>query len=102
MKELLPDEPLEPTHTPLGVDPARQADTLRSLRALENEGRDAEFRRNDFMYAQALSNSVSRPDMAHAIGVSRSRVDQLIREHHELLQARRNAEAAVRTARHMP
>jgi hypothetical protein len=99
MKEPLADEDLRPTHTPFAVDPDRQADSMRQLRDLENRGRLAEQERNGLMYALALSNSLSRPDMARAIGVSRSRVDQLLREHHDLLEARRAAEAAERVAR---
>ena len=102
MKNLLPEDELTPTHTPLGVDPARQAEYLRELRALENQGRQAEFDRNDFIVARALSNSLSRPDMARAIGVSRSRIDQIIRSHHQLLQDRRNAAAANLNARRAP
>jgi hypothetical protein len=102
MKELLPEEDLLPTHTPFGVNPEWQRESLRTLRSLENEGRHAEFRRNDYMYAQALSTSLSRPDMARAIGVSRSRVDQILRAHHDLLQTRRNRAAAEATARHLP
>src|SRR4051794_18620567 len=102
MKDLLPDDPLQPTHTPLGVDRGYQAETLNRLRALENTGRRARFDRDDLIVANALSNSLSRPDMARAIGVSRSRIDQIIRSHYELLQERRNVAAAEQTARHMP
>jgi hypothetical protein len=102
MKPLLPDDDLRPTHSPLGVDPDLQAESMRRLRELENRRRAAEYERNDLMCALALSNSLSRPDMGHAIGVSRSRVDQLIRQHFEMLQARRNAAAADQYARHMP
>src|SRR4051812_37099166 len=102
MKDLLPLEDLQPTHTPFGVDPAWQAETLTRLRELENAGRQTQFERNDLIVANALSNSVSRPDMARAIGVSRSRVDQIISSHWTMLQQRRNAAAAEGVARHMP
>jgi hypothetical protein len=39
--------------------------------------------------------------MARAIGVSRSRVDQIISRHYALLQRQRNAAAAAQVARHM-
>jgi hypothetical protein len=101
MKPLLPDEELRPTHTPFAVDPEVQAETLRRLRRLENDGRLARFERDDLIVANALSNSLSRPDMARAIGVSRSRVDQIISRHYALLQEHRNAAAAAPVARHL-
>jgi hypothetical protein len=102
MKLPLPDEALRPTHTRLGVDPERQAESMRHLRELENRGRQAEYDRNDLLCALALSNSLSRPDMGRAIGVSRSRIDQLIHSHYQLLQDRKAAAAAEQVARHMP
>jgi len=102
MKTPLPNEDLRPTHTPLGVDAERQAKSMRRLRELENRGRRAEYARNDLLYALALSNSLSRPDMGRAIGVSRSRIDQLITHHYELVQGRKAAAAAQQVARHMP
>jgi hypothetical protein len=102
MKEMLPDEDLQPTHTPLGVDATYQAETLRRLRELENTGRRARFERDDLIVANALSNSLSRPDMGRAIGVSRSRIDQIISSHYAMLQERRNVAGAARVARHMP
>lgn len=102
VKPLLPTEDLCPTHTRLGVDPERQAESMRRLRELENRGRQAEYDRNDLLCALALSNSLSRPDMARSIGVSRSRVDQLIRDHYSLVLDRRAAAAITQFARHMP
>jgi hypothetical protein len=102
MKTPLQDEDLRPTHTPLGVDAERQAESMHRLRELENRGRRAEYERNDLLCALALSNSLSRPDMGRAIGVSRSRIDQLIRHHYELVQDRKATAAAEQIARHMP
>lgn len=102
MKELLPDEDLRPTRTPLGVDPQEQARSLRELRGLENAGRAARWQRDDRLVALALSNSVSRTDMARAIGVSRSRIDQLIAAHHQQLQEARADAAREQVARHLP
>jgi len=73
---------------------------MRRLRGLENQGRQAEYDRNDLMAACALSGSLSRPDMGRAIGRSRSRVDQILREHAQLLEERNAATAAERVARH--
>ena len=102
MKSLLPDEELYPTHTPAGVDPDLQADALRQLRRLHNAGLQAEFDRNDLMVANALSHSLSRPDMARAIGVSRSRVDQILAAHWQFLQDQRNEVAAELNRRRGP
>jgi hypothetical protein len=102
MRDPLPDEDLRPTHTPLGVDPESQAASLRELRALENAGRSATWLRNDHMLALALSNSVSRPDMARAIGVSPSRVDQLIAAHHKRLADKRTSALREQAQRHLP
>lgn len=101
VRDVLPEEDLEPTHTPLGVDPTYQAEALKRLRELENTGRAARFERDDLIVANALSNSLSRRDMGRAIGVSRSRIDQIISSHYAMLQERRNIAGAVRVARHM-
>jgi hypothetical protein len=103
MRDLLPgDEDLRPSHTPLGVDADSQAESMRELRALENTGLAARWLRDDRMVALALSNSLSRPDMARAIGVSRSRVDQLIATHYQRLQDERTAALLARAALHLP
>jgi hypothetical protein len=102
MKEPLPDDDLRPTHTPLGVDPLSQAESMRELRALTNLGRAADWLLADRLVALALSNSVSRPDMARAIGLSRSRVDQIIANHYKSLQDQRAAAARERVLRHLP
>ncbi|MCW2983822.1 MAG: hypothetical protein JWR63_1392 [Conexibacter sp.] len=102
MKNLLPDEDLRPTHTPLGVDPESQAASLRELRELTNAGRAVTWWRDDRMVALAQSNSISRPDMARAIGLSPSRVDQLIADHYKMLQDQKNAAARERVLRHLP
>jgi hypothetical protein len=102
MKQPLRDEDLRHTHTPLGVDPEGQSASLRELRALENAGRSAMWLRNDRMLALALSGSVSRPDMARAIGVSPSRVDQIIAAHHKQLADQRTAALRERANRHLP
>jgi hypothetical protein len=101
MTSLLPDEDLRPTHTPYGAVPEWQAETMRRLRELENRGRQAEFDRNDLMAACALSSSLSRPDMARAIGKSRSRVDQILSQHAAMLQERKAAAQAEQVARHL-
>jgi hypothetical protein len=103
MKDLLPDDDdLRPSHTPLGVDQESQAESMRELRALENAGRAARWLRDDRLVALAMSNSLSRPDMARSIGMSRPRVDQLIADHYKRLQDERTAELLARAVRHFP
>lgn len=101
-KEPLPDEDLQPTHTPLGVDRDSQAESLRELRTLTNAGRAIEWWRDDRLVSLAQSGSVSRPDMARAISVSTSRVDQLIANHYKTIQDQRNAAAREQVLRHLP
>jgi hypothetical protein len=75
---------------------------MRELRDLSNGIASAYRRRDELMQALALSNSLSREDMARATGLAKSRVDQIIRELTEQDQRRRNAEALERVRRHMP
>lgn len=75
---------------------------MRELRQAQNQIADGHAVRDGLMHAWALSNTLSRHDMALATGLAKSRVDQLIREAAERDIARRNAAAAERLARHMP
>jgi hypothetical protein len=52
------------------------------MRALHNEIPPGYQRRDSQMTARALSNSVSREDMAIATRLAKSRVDQIIRENY--------------------
>jgi hypothetical protein len=100
--ETLPDEDLEPTNPVHGVPVDVQAESMRKLRALHNQIPHGTAQRDRQMQAWALSNSVSRQDMAIAIGLAKSRVDQIIRELTLLDQARNAREAYERLRRHMP
>ena len=53
---------------------------MRALRAIHNEIPLGYQKRDGQMTAWALSNSLSREDMASATGLAKSRVDQIIRE----------------------
>jgi hypothetical protein len=53
---------------------------MRDLRAMHNEIPLGYQKRDGQMAAWALSNSLSREDMAIATGLAKSRVDQIIRE----------------------
>jgi hypothetical protein len=80
--DVLPDEDLRPTqpvpHVPIDV----QAESMRRLRALHNEIPLGYQRRDGQMTAWAVSNSLSRADMALATGLARSRVDQIVRDNY--------------------
>src|ERR1700722_17892383 len=78
--DLLPDERLQPTRPGPRVPIEVQAASMRALRAIHNEIPLGYRKRDGQMTAWALSNSVSREDMAIATGLAKSRVDQIIRE----------------------
>jgi hypothetical protein len=98
----LPDEPIEPTHTPPGTTAEVQRKILGELRQLQNAIPAAQLRRDDRLTALALSGTVTRKDMARACGLNKSRIDQIIAAHAHRIQAIRNAEAEARMRRHMP
>ncbi len=75
---------------------------MRKLRAMHNEIPNSTINRDRHMQAWALSNSLSRQDMAIAVGLVKSRVDQIIRDMTLLDQARNAREAYERLRRHMP
>jgi hypothetical protein len=95
-------EDLEPTFTTRSHDYEGQLASMRELHELSNGIAYAYRRRDELMQALALSNSLSREDMARATGLAKSRVDQIIRELTDEDQRRRNAEALERARRHMP
>lgn len=78
--DLLPDVDLQPTQPVPDVPIEIQAASMRALRAMHNEIPLGYQRRDGQMTAWALSNSLSREDMAVATGLAKSRVDQIIRE----------------------
>lgn len=98
----LPDDALKPGHPIPGVSIEVQEAHMRELRKAQNQIADSHAVRDGLMQAWALSNTLSRHDMALATGLAKSRVDQLIREAAERDIATRNAAAAARVARHMP
>ena len=78
--DLLADADLQPTHPVPHVPIEVQAASMRALRALHNEIPLGYQKRDGQMTAWALSNSLSRQDMAIATGLAKSRVDQIVRE----------------------
>lgn len=100
--ELLPDEDLRPEREVPHVETERQAELMRELRALHNAIPQAQLTRDRQMQAWALSNSLSRHDMARAVGLAKSRVDQIIRDLTLDDEARRGGELFSRLISHMP
>jgi hypothetical protein len=96
------DEDLLPSWTTRSHDYARQVESMREIRELTNNVAGAYRRRDELFHALALSNSLSRQDMARAAGLNKTRVDQIIREMAEEDQRRKNVEAEERVRRHMP
>jgi hypothetical protein len=100
--DLLPAEPLPLVRTVIGVDVDVQLTHKRELREAQNNIAASYIERDRLMQARALSNTLSREDMADATGLVKSRVDQLIRDITLQDAARRNAALAEQTARHLP
>ena len=97
----LPEQPIEPTHTPGGITVDEQRELLQELRSLQNAIPAAQFARDDRLVALALSGSVSRRDMARACGLNKSRVDQIIAAHVRHLESARSEALRERMNRHM-
>jgi len=100
--EVLPDEDLQPQNPVRDVPLDRQAEAMRELRAMHNEIPNGFIRRDRQMQAWALSNSLSRQDMAIAVGMHKSRVDQLIRDLTLADRAIKAQRALEQMRRHMP
>jgi len=98
----LDDPALWPEQPVPGVDQGVQAESMRNLRGLHNEIPNGYIKRDRQMQAWALSNSLSRHDMARAIGVHKTRVDQIVRELTLLDQERKAREIIARIRPHMP
>lgn len=77
--EVLPEVDLLPTQPVPDVSLESQAEKMRELRAAQNRGARGYRERDNLMVAWALSNTLSRADMAIAIGRAPSRVNQIIR-----------------------
>jgi hypothetical protein len=81
--QLLPEVDLQPAHPLRDLPLDSQAEGMRQLRAAHNRAAMGYRERDGLMTAWALSNSLSRQDMAVATGLVKSRVDQIIRETYE-------------------
>ncbi len=75
---------------------------MRELRAMHNDIPHGFIRRDRQMQAWALSNSLSRQDMAIAVAMHKSRVDQIIRDLTLADRAVKAQRALEQIRRHMP
>lgn len=99
--EVLPEVDLCPTQPIPNVSLESQAEKMRELRAAQNGGARGYRERDNLMAAWALSNTLSRADMAVAIGRAPSRVNQIIRATAIREAEIRTRELQARAARHM-
>jgi hypothetical protein len=98
----LPQVPLRPQKPVPDVSITVQSEHMRELRRLQNNIAQDYWSRDDRMAAFALSNTLSREDMAVATGLAKSRVDQILREVAARYADHRRNAGAERTARHAP
>ncbi len=78
------------------LDGSRRAESMQELGSLKG------WQLADRLTAFALSNSLSREEMAAATGLTVEKVHQVIKEHAEQLAHKRNAAALERVRLHMP
>lgn len=100
--ESVPDDGLEPTHTPAGITAQAQRALMHELRDLHVSIARRQAMRDNRIAAISLSGSLSRRDMGRACGLSKARVDQIIAAVALRDQERRNAAGRAVTARHLP
>jgi hypothetical protein len=93
---------LLPTWTTRSHDFDRQVESMREVRELSNNIAGAHRERDELLAALALSQSLSRADMARAAGLSKPRIDQILYEVAMENAGRRQAEGEARVRRHMP
>jgi hypothetical protein len=98
--EVLPEVDLLPQQLVPNVSPESQAEKMRELRAAQNRGASGYRERDNLMVAWSLSNTLSRADMAVAIGRAPSRVNQIIRATAAREAEIRTQELHARAARH--
>jgi hypothetical protein len=57
-----------------------QVEAMHEIRELTNEIARSYRRRDERLYELAMSNRLSREDMARAAGLTKARIDQIVRE----------------------
>lgn len=92
---------LLPTWTTRSHDYDRQVESMREIRELSNNIAVAHRERDQRLAALALSNSLSRTDMARAAGLSKARIDQILFEVAEEHHQRQHREGEARVRRHL-
>jgi hypothetical protein len=98
--DVLPEVDLRPTQPVPNVSLESQAEKMRELRAAQNRGALGFRERDNLMVAWALSNTLSRADMAVAIGRAPSRINQIIRATSAREAELRTRELRDRASRH--
>lgn len=93
---------LVPTWTTRAHDYERQIEAMREIRVLSNNIAGAHRERDQLLGALALSQSLSRADMARAAGLSKPRIDQILYEVATENALRQQYEGEERVRRHMP
>jgi hypothetical protein len=97
---MLAEVDLRPTQPITDVSLESQAEKMQELRAAQNRGARGYGERDNLMVAWALSNTLSRADMAVAIGRAPSRVNQIIRSTSAREAEKRTRDLHIRAARH--
>ena len=86
------DVELRPTSKKRGVDDELGAEHMRRLRALHNAVADAYTARDMLIYELGTSpGGLTRQDMATACGMNKSRIDQIIEQIQQKVEASRSA-----------
>jgi hypothetical protein len=93
---------LLPSWTTRSHDYDRQVEAMREIRELSNNIATAHRQRDQLLAALALSQSLSRADMARAAGLSKPRIDQILYEVATENALRQQTEGEARVRRHMP
>lgn len=96
------DSDLLPSWTTRSHDYDRQVQSMREIRELSNNIATAHRQRDQLLAALALSQSLSRADMARAAGLSKPRIDQILYEVATENARRQQVEGEARVRRHMP
>jgi hypothetical protein len=98
----LDDAELLPTWTTRSHDYERQIEAMREIRLLSNNIAEVHRERDQLLAALALSQSLSRADMARAAGLSKPRIDQILYEVAAENARRQQSEGEARVRRHSP
>jgi hypothetical protein len=93
---------LLPTWTTRSHDYERQVEAMLEICVLSNNIAGAHRERDQLLAALALSQSLSRADMARAAGLSKPRIDQILYEVATENARRQQSDGEERVRRHSP